>query len=1207
MINPRLHALIKWHSAPAHCRSLTIASLFFLSNMAFAAPSGEYIAGGQATIKRPDAHTTVVQQSTARVAIEWDQFSLGAAERIIFKQPNQSSLALNRVVGVHPSRILGRLVANGQVILSNPNGIFFGQNARLDVAGLIGTTLHISNTDFMQGNMAFSRVLGLAPASVVNAGELVAKNGGYIILAGDHVDNQGIIQANLGRVVLAASQRMTLDLVGDHLIQFEIDKSAVEQVSGAVNTGTLLAEGGSVLMTAALANDLLTTAVRNDGVIRAQSIVEHNGEIILSAFGGDVIHSGTLDVSGSDDVDGGLVQVLGTRVGLIDNARIDASGQNGGEILIGGDYQGQGTVPTAQVTHVGADVALYADAISTTGNGGKIILWADGDTRFAGQLSATGGSLSGHGGFAEVSGKQGLIFTGGVDLSAINGTTGTLLLDPLAIAIVNIAESSPNTFSPEAAALMAAFNPLIRDTVVTDLTGTPSDGQANIFAFSENPTQNVFIDADIITGLLSAGQASVILQAESVIVVDEAIINPDGGSLKLQTNGDIGIFAEINLGTGAASLRLEAGNDIIIGDNVITDGDIKLTAVHDIVVRNGAQLIADNDASGDGNIVFQADSGAIGIGNVTTDAGTVLQGFNVVIRGEDLSLAHTATVTNTFQALAQQDVTLSGTNTAAASIFAEADAGTVTITNDLTAGSNITVTALLDISITNAAQIVANTNPNGPGNTLLIADSSSTGLGGVTTDAGTGLQAFNIVIRGEDLSLAHTSVTTNTFQALAGQDVTLFGTNTAAGLIIVEADSGSVIIANDLTAGSDISITAFRDISITNAAQLLANTNPNNSGNALFIADSSGLGAGTVNIQVGTSVNAENTGLLGQTLDVAGKLFADDDIALVATDGVTIRNTASLSANIISNGIGDIILFADAQVDQPFLNDLFGINGVEDAANIDGIGDVVTQSGATLTGRNVFVLGANAALGRPLDTDNITLSAAQNITQTPGSIQALDGGVEVQAGNTVTVSDNVIATDNLDIVSNGNLLVLNRASLVADSDKDGFGRLQLNAGAIDAQVGTLLGGANASLFGNPVVFDQTDIAGEFLINNVPFGTTPTTIPPDPIIPITPDPITPAPISTPSSTVDAAPDATLDLPSQDELFQLSDNNPNPVGIQRVDNTSIDRLQEAIAEGEDPTEILEATAAGEEEEDEEVLLVEQPWIEVVDQETGLVCLP
>jgi hypothetical protein len=104
-------------------------------------------------------------------------------------------------------------------------------------------------------------------------------------------------------------------------------------------------------------------------------------------------------------------------------------------VLIGGDYQGKGTVPNASRTYVSRDSVIAADA-GVEGDGGRVIVWADRTNEFFGNISVRGGSNSGNGGFVEVSGKQNLTFDGKVDLKAEKGNSGTLLLDPVDITIV---------------------------------------------------------------------------------------------------------------------------------------------------------------------------------------------------------------------------------------------------------------------------------------------------------------------------------------------------------------------------------------------------------------------------------------------------------------------------------------------------------------------------------------------------------------------------------------------------------------------------------------------------------------------------------------------------------------------------------------------------------------------------------------------------
>ncbi|MEQ8957523.1 MAG: hypothetical protein RLP02_06305, partial [Coleofasciculus sp. C2-GNP5-27] len=123
----------------------------------------------------------------------------------------------------------------------------------------------------------------------------------------------------------------------------------------------------------------------------------------------------------------------------------------GGEILIGGDFQGQSLTssaspafspPNAQNTLVNHASILSADALSI-GDGGKVIVWSDQQTEFLGQVSARGGLIAGNGGLLEVSGKENLSFAGVGDAGATNGLAGTLLLDPKNIVISSTTGVAP--------------------------------------------------------------------------------------------------------------------------------------------------------------------------------------------------------------------------------------------------------------------------------------------------------------------------------------------------------------------------------------------------------------------------------------------------------------------------------------------------------------------------------------------------------------------------------------------------------------------------------------------------------------------------------------------------------------------------------------------------------------------------------------------
>src|SRR3990172_1027828 len=284
MLQPRLSAVLVHAALQGSFWGLAAFGMLVWTPPALALPTGGEVAAGSASISQPNAQTMQVTQGTQKAILNWQGFSIGVSETVNFLQPNTSAVALNRVLGNSGSEIFGRLTANGQIFLVNPNGVVFGRTASVDVGGIAATTLNIRDQDFLSGNYFFER--NGSAGSVVNQGYILAP-GGYAALIGPRVTNEGLISARLGSVALAAGDRVSLDMIGDGLISVTVNQAAVE--AAAVNKGTIEADGGSVVMTARSADALLDTVVNNEGVIRAASLTERNGSIYLnggSAGGG---------------------------------------------------------------------------------------------------------------------------------------------------------------------------------------------------------------------------------------------------------------------------------------------------------------------------------------------------------------------------------------------------------------------------------------------------------------------------------------------------------------------------------------------------------------------------------------------------------------------------------------------------------------------------------------------------------------------------------------------------------------------------------------------------------------------------------------------------------------------------------------------------------------------------------------------------------
>lgn len=259
---------------------------------AYALPEGGQVAAGQTAITTAGSTMTIAQQ-TAQAIINWQNFGIGSGEAVHINQPNSQAMLLNRVVGSNPSEIFGQLTANGQVILVNPNGVFFRPGSSVDVGGLTASTLNIANEDFLKGQLRFA---GDSQNPVINAGSITAQNG-YVNLLAKEVVNEGIIAAQTGSVNLAAGSGMSLDYNGDGKMTVAVTDGAYQ--SAVANKKLIQADGGLVVMTASGRDALMDSAVNNSGMIQANTLGEATGQISLT--GDNIATTGTISADGGSN------------------------------------------------------------------------------------------------------------------------------------------------------------------------------------------------------------------------------------------------------------------------------------------------------------------------------------------------------------------------------------------------------------------------------------------------------------------------------------------------------------------------------------------------------------------------------------------------------------------------------------------------------------------------------------------------------------------------------------------------------------------------------------------------------------------------------------------------------------------------------------------------------------------------------------------
>ena len=368
--------------------SVLLAVLAVTGSAAYAADARDAAIRGGAGRVATVGSTTTIHQTSPRLAIDWTKLSTAPGEALQFNQPNSQAIALNRITGSSPSNFLGSLTASGQVFVLNPNGVLFGAGSQVNVGGLVASTLGMNPSDFINGSTTFSGTTGTG--SVINQGAMTTFQGGYLAFLAPEVRNEGAMTATLGTALLAAGNKVTLNLNNGTLLGYSIDLGAINALTE--NRQLVKADGGQVLLSAKALDALTKATVNNTGVIEANTLTSRGGRIVLESTG-DVVTSGqsVLRAQAADGV-GGDVTLTGQRVALLGSSSIDVSGsRGGGSVRIGGDFQGTNPdLLNATRTYVGESTRINADA-TDSGNGGRVIVWADGDTRYLGQISARGG------------------------------------------------------------------------------------------------------------------------------------------------------------------------------------------------------------------------------------------------------------------------------------------------------------------------------------------------------------------------------------------------------------------------------------------------------------------------------------------------------------------------------------------------------------------------------------------------------------------------------------------------------------------------------------------------------------------------------------------------------------------------------------------------------------------------------------------------
>ena len=1018
-------------------------------------PTGGTVVGGQAGISQA-GNTTLIKQASQAASINWQNFNVGSQATVAFQQPNSGAIALNRVVGPDPSEIAGHITANGQVVIVNQSGVIFDQGSQVDTAGLVVSASGIIDKNFMAGHMVFDQ----APhpgARVVNNGTITIRQAGLAALVAPQVSNAGLIQAKLGRVILAGASTYTLDLYGDGLLAINVtDQVTSVSLGGRIvpalvtNMGTILADGGTVMLTAQAADGLIRTLVSAGGTIAAQSKGTARGRILAQGIGGSVEIDGAVSASGlAAGTQGGQIEANSTgAVNIGGGSAIDASGNAGGGLIAigataaraaGGPHV-HGTL-TASAVSVAKGARLAADA-THLGDGGRITLLSTGLTSAGGALSVLGGAFGGNGGAAEVSGAA-VGLAGLVDARAARGRTGSLLIDPTSLLIADASPTPPNlggnTFLSVATLTteLAAANVTMTATGDIDFLynhGTTNHLVAGTNALSLTAAQGVNID----NGFQITGTGAVTLIAQGGAVTFGTTLGQgfglgvNSGALTALQEATVNLKAStgVALGTatiaGSTSVSL-SGSTTVAGTGPITTPLLSTVAGTGISLTGltGTATTLGSISSASGNIVIDSDQ-ALTTGNVTATLG------NVTLSAASLSLGGTIAAL----ALATPTVSLTATTGDISGPSGVVRAGTLTA-NAPTGGANI------DLSGNN---IVGTVTTLAAGGNLRLVDTTALVVSGHASGAQVSLSAPSITV------------------------TALTGTISATSLVALQADALSLpgTVTTPVTGAVALDLLTPGTLHVGGGSSLL---------NAASLAD---IATGTLAFGSADALTAS-----GNATDVAvsgalGLTGVETSLGLFASTGGTVSAGGIITAGTLY-GAGGGFLLTGANVIDTLGNIAAGTLTVKDAQALRVSGTVTGTTTAAITSTALLTVGgsvsgsATALKGTDLSiTGTANGSTSLTLTAITGTINETGALVSGLLSGSAGGTANLAGTNTIDALAgftaNGFSLADAR-DLTVKGSVDGTGSVGIATGAHSLTIA-----ATGSVTGGVATLSASDIA-----------------------------------------------------------------------------------------------------------------------------------
>ncbi|MES2413596.1 MAG: YDG domain-containing protein [Pseudomonadota bacterium] len=1023
--------------------------------------------------------TTTITQGSQNLAIDWTSLSTRANEALVFNQPNAQAIALNRITGTSPSELLGSLTANGQVFILNPNGVLFGAGSQVNVGGLVASTLSMSNADFMAGNHVFTGSGG--SASVVNQGSMTAASGGYLALLAPEVRNEGVMTASLGTALLAAGNKVTLNLDNGSLLGYSIEQGAVNAL--ADNKQLIQADGGQVLLSAKAMDSLTTATVNNTGVIEARTIQNKAGRILLMGDmeTGTVNVGGTLDASAASGGNGGFIETSAAHVKVASGTKVttEAPGGKTGKWLIDPNNftisaTGDMDAATVAANLATTDFEIQTVTMGSAGSGditvSDAVSWA-GPTVFTltaqrhvninADISNTG---SGAAGFV-ASGAGNINIASGVDIAATG--SGSLAVN-LSGASVNMASGS-SIVTGGAAVTLAGSNTAVLDAVTLNAA-----------------TINAGAGTVSITGNTTNGGSTTDWSARGIEATGSSI---SGGNITLKsTNAAIQL-----LGTSVAS----AGGDVLIDASGPSD-------THSLEIAKNGATSSNVMTTGSGIMTLKGNLTAGGGEATGAASGVVVAGSTISAGNGAISISGDAGWTTTVDKEARGVLLASGaTVTGAGNIGVTGRVGsgvpvaysTVSAGLEVASGAKVQSTGgnlavsgtfLNHAALNGKGVLVGGRLESGPAGSIAISGNATVG-----NSAGTGVEFRNTaVVKAGTLGLTVTGTgfSSTTVTALIGADIN--GTVSSTGDIAItggiEAASATGATALRVTDGTVTAIGAGNVV-------LAGSGVPPPAPPGYYEVQNYGVitsGGGTITVtgdrvDIANTVNAGVTGRIVIAPHSTNRSIAlgggDEQNYLYLTNSELSNLTAATVQVGRSSNTGGIEVRGD--ISAPNFGTLSLLNSSTGGIFQPGItqsGGVITVNKLNADAWNVALTGNNAigTLSGRSYAGNFAVnngSTAMNIGTADGTVgvSSVTGAVSISGAGDINVVDALSTTGNVTLNSSGGNLNLKALSGAGVTLNAAAGAITDTNGTANNITATTLTASSA----NGITLD-TDVSGK---------------------------------------------------------------------------------------------------------------------------------